>query len=110
MHLPNAGRAVVERSKVEGYLLALNHLEGGGKAAFFMRFGFTADRWHVLAEALRSHAEVHPVRSTTHSEYGTKYQVDGPIICPDGRLPMIRAVWIVDVGADIPRLVTAYPL
>lgn len=29
---------------------------------------------------------------------------------PDGRLPQVRAVWIVDTGKDTPRLVTAYPL
>ena len=46
----------------------------------------------------------------SESRFGTKYQIDGPLRCPDGRLPAIRSVWIVDVGTNYPRLITAHPL
>ena len=110
MNLPNAHNAIVERSKVIDYLLAVEHPEGGGKAEFFTRFGFTADEWEILAEALIAHARTHPVSSFSESKYGTKYRIDGPLPCPDGRAPSIRAVWIIDSGSDVPRLVTAHPL
>jgi len=110
VHLPNAINAYAERSKIVGYLLAFDHPEGGGKAEFFTRFGFTADEWQVLADALIAHAGTHPVSSTSESKYGTKYRIEGQIPCPDGRSPSIRAVWIIDTGADAPRLVTAHPL
>lgn len=110
MNLPNASDAVVEPSKITAYLLAIDHSEGAGKATFFARFGFTLDEWERLADELISHAREHPVTSRAVSPYGTKYLVDGPIRCPDGRMPTIRAVWIIDRGATAPRLVTAYPL
>jgi len=31
-------------------------------------------------------------------------------MAPDGRSPLVRAVWLVESGEDVPRLVTAYPL
>ncbi|HEY5893971.1 MAG TPA: hypothetical protein VIT91_12140 [Chthoniobacterales bacterium] len=110
MNLPNALRAAVERRKIADYLLAFDHPEGSGKAEFFTRFGFTADDWEVLACALIEHARTHPISSTSESKYGIKYRIDGPIRCPDGRSPSIRAVWVIDTGADAPRLVTAHPL
>ena len=109
MNLPNAINAYVERSKIVDYLLAIDHPEGSGKAEFFTRFGFTADKWQVLADALIAHARTHPVSSMSESKYGTKYRIDGAIHCPDGRAPSLRAVWIIDAGADAPRLVTAHP-
>lgn len=32
------------------------------------------------------------------------------MLTPDGRLPQVRSVWIVDSGKEVARLVTAYPL
>ena len=110
MNLPFADRAKVEQSKIVDYLLAFDHPEGAGKAAFFTRFGFTASGWKILAEALITHAKIHSVSSHTESKYGTKYRIDGPISCPDGRTPLIRTVWIIDIGTDTPRLVTAHPV
>jgi hypothetical protein len=108
--LPNAAHAVVEESKITDYLLAFDHPEGSGKAEFFSSFGFVVTDWQVLARAFVDHAQSHPVSSVTRSSYGMKYRIDGPIQCPDGRSPLIRAVWIVDDGAQFPRLVTAHPV
>jgi uncharacterized protein DUF6883 len=110
VNLPFADRANVERSKVVDYLLAFDHPEGAGKAEFFTRFGFTASGWDVLADALIAHARMQSVSSRSDSKYGTKYRIDGPISCPDGRTPLIRTVWIIDTGTDTPRLVTAHPV
>jgi hypothetical protein len=110
VRLPKAENARVEQSKITDYLLAFDHPEGAGKAEFFTSFGFSVAQWQVLADALLAHARTHPVSSSSRSEYGTKYRIDGPISCPDGRTLTIRAVWIIDEGADSPRLVTAHPL
>lgn len=110
MNLPNAENAHVERSKIVDYLLALEHPEGAGKAEFFAHFGFTVDAWQLLAEALLAQARTHPVASMSETRYGTKYRIEGPVVCSDGRSPSIRTVWIIDSGADKPRQVTAHPL
>lgn len=109
VNLPNARAAIVERRKITNYLLAFEHPEGSGKAEFFTHFGFRAEEWEVLADALLIHARTHPVSSKSESEYGTKYRVEGAIVCPDGRSPFVRAVWIIDRGSEVPRLVTAHP-
>jgi hypothetical protein len=35
--------------------------------------------------------------------------VDGVLPTPSGQTPTVRTIWIVDAGADTPRLVSAYP-
>ena len=109
MKLPNAENARVDRDKVIGYLLNRAHPDGAGKAAFFERFGFSTEKWQLLADALRQHGQ-HPVVNSVESEYGIRYTVDGEIETPDGRRPTVRSVWIVEQGGKRPRLVTAHPL
>jgi len=42
--------------------------------------------------------------------FGTKYEIEGPLNCPDGRSPQVRTVWQVDTDELAPRLITAYPV
>lgn len=109
MKLPNCEQAVVARAKITEYLLSPIHRRGGSKAAFFLRFGFTVDRWEMFAEALRGHACAYDVASVTPTAYGRLYRIEGAIDTPDGRGPRVRSVWMVDTGADVPRLISAYP-
>ena len=108
--LPNVDHARIERAKILDYLLAVDHPEGAGKAIFFVRFGFAITNWETFADALIAHARLYQVTKMSESKFGAKYQIDGPLPCPDGRSPVIRAVWIVDAGTDFPRLITAHPL
>ena len=92
----------VEKLKVLDYLL--NKDKSRGKAAFFMKMGFKASHWEILAQALEAQATSGTVSSTVESPYGTRYTVDGPIETPNKRLPMpnIRTVWIRESDIDIP--------
>ena len=110
MKLPNAGRAIVDESKVVEYLLSARHPDGRSKATFFSGFGFRGQRWVAFARALRDHGSHGEVTGVSRSDYGKRYSVDGAIETPDGRNPRIRTVWIVDSERDAPRLVTAHPL
>jgi len=110
MELPNADRAYVDREKITGYLLNTQHRYGVHKARFLVEFGFRAEAWSVLAGALREHGQRHAVAGKTESEFGTRYEVDGPLATPTGQRPRIRTVWQVDRGTEAPRLITAYPL
>jgi hypothetical protein len=108
--LPNGAQAVVPERKITNYLLSMTHRDGRSKAAFFLRFGFTPDRWEALADALRRHALDNDVVEREDTPFGTNYAIEGPLLTLDSRSPHVRVVWFIETGEQIPRLVTAYPL
>jgi Domain of unknown function (DUF6883) len=110
MKLPNHERATVPQPKIVDYLLSETHPIGRHKATVFLSFGFTADRWLDLSLALVRHAAEYEVTKAEDSPFGTRYVIEGIMPPPDSRSPLIRTVWFVDTGADVPRFVTAYPL
>ncbi|QQP89019.1 hypothetical protein IGS68_23930 [Skermanella sp. TT6] len=107
--VPNSHLAVVEESKIKGYLPSENHPTGRNKSAYFRSFGFRADSSSIFSDALLLHLGTSDFISATSSEFGTKYIVEGPLLTPDGRNPQIKVVWFVARSTIIPRLVTAYP-
>jgi hypothetical protein len=107
--LPNAQRAIVDLGKITAYLLNASHPDNGGKARFFGELGFVRTEPVTLGEALRAVAVEGDVVRQAESPHGRKFVVDGAIQGPRGRTASVRTIWIVDVGQDAPRLVTAYP-
>ena len=110
MKLPNAEAAVVERAKIEEYLLNVAHRFGASKARFFTHFGFHREAWEQLAQALLEHGQKHELKRTRKTGFGPRYEVEGKLNCPNGRRPLVRSVWQMDEGEIAPRLITAYPL
>jgi hypothetical protein len=110
MKLLRAELATVPEEKVTRYLLNAAHSAGGGKASFFLRFGFSVANWRRLAEALRQHARENEVVEVKETPYGKRYVVDGPLAAPDGTSLNIRTAWYIDAVGDAPRFVTAHPL
>jgi len=110
MKLPNNDKVQIPAAKVRDYLLSLTIRMAATKARFFMSFGFTPGRWQQLADALREHALANGVAQQKQTPFGIKWVVEGPLLTPDGRNPMIRVVWFARAGTTPPRLVTAYPL
>jgi hypothetical protein len=49
------------------------------------------------------------VESVITSPHGTKYIIDGLLQGTIGIQARIRTVWIIDIGEERPRFVTAYP-
>ncbi len=109
MKLPNAERAIVDSGKVTNYLLNAGHPDNGGKARFFVGLGFALSDPVRLIGALRAIAVAGDMVQQVDSPHGPLYVVDGPVESPGGKRPIVRTVWIVDTGQDLPRLVTAYP-
>ena len=107
--LPNAEHAMVPPLKITGYLLNDSHPTGGPKSAFLQRFGFLLARPDALEAALLAHALAHDVRMSITTSRGMKYEISGPMVCPDGRMPIVKTVWIVLNGETAPRFVTAVP-
>lgn len=110
MKLPHVEEAVVPQNKVENYLLHLGHPVGGGKAKFFLRFGFSREAWRVLADALRQHARENSVTESSSDADGVTYVVEGLLETPSGRKPRLRTVWLLETGELAPRFISAYPL
>lgn len=110
MKLPNVANALAPKEKIAGYLLSTTHRDGKHKAGFFLSFGFKAETWEELADALVNHARENNVVKEEPSPFGIRYVVEGAMPAPDGRSPNVRAVWFIDTGEDQPRFVTAYPL
>jgi hypothetical protein len=110
MKLPHRDAAVVAREKITGYLLSPAHRDGRGKHDFFVRFGFSPGAWETLRDALLGHAAEHEVTRVEDSPFGTRYVIEGTLAVPDGRGPLVRAVWFIEEGESVPRLVTAYPV
>ena len=107
--LPRASLAFVEAAKLTDYLLNPDHPVGGDKAAFLFRFGFRLDTWQILEAALLAHARDGHLIGERETVYGHHYTVEGRLLTPDGRNPVVRTAWMVALGEQRPRFVTAHP-
>jgi hypothetical protein len=47
---------------------------------------------------------------TEDSPFGKRDVIDGELSAPDRQNPLVRAIWFIETGEDVPYLVTAYPL
>jgi hypothetical protein len=106
--LPFAEQAVVPPRKITEYLLNPTHPEGGSKARFFHRRGYSLENVEQFRDALLALAETGEVIEVP-TEFGPKYIGSGVMIAPDGRGVGIRTVWMLRDGLPPPILVTAYP-
>ena len=96
--------------KVRNYLLKLDHPDGGPKATFFIKAGFSADRPDELALALKRHFMENPPTTKTHDRFGG-LRVTVERSCARRKATRQEfAVWTLDDGETAPRLITAYPV
>jgi hypothetical protein len=107
--LPYLDRAVVPEAKIANYLLSARHSGGRAKARFLEIFGFRAQDWHTLRDAVIAHATANDIAASHQTRFGTRYEIDGPLPTPDGRAPMVRVVRFVESQENVPRLVTLVP-
>ena len=109
MSLPNKQNSFVEDKKIVSYLLNLEHRDGGPKANFFFRFGFSLDDIEQFRTSLLNHAINRQVDTISEDEFGVTYTLTCEFETPDSRNPCIKSVWIINKGEERPRLVTAFP-
>jgi hypothetical protein len=107
--LPHLDRAVVPEAKIVNYLLSFRHSGGRAKARFLESFGFRAQDWRVLRDAIIAHGTANDITASYQTRFGMRYEIDGPLPAPDGRAPVVRVVWFVELQETIPRLVTLVP-
>ena len=103
------GKRWIAENKITKYLLNTEHLEGGGKAKFFIAHGFDPGAPGTMADAIYAHADVNDIIQSLACPHGTKSVVRCSIPTPDGRNPCIQVIWIRENGSAEQRFVTAYP-
>ena len=108
MRLPGANRAIIESAKIRDYLLNPDHPVGFSKAEFFLSMGFRAAEWALLAAAIRRQILISDAVPAPGAVHGRKFTVTGPLAGPYGFSRSVTTVWIIAVGTDAPRLITAY--
>lgn len=108
MRVPSWEQAVVDRRKLEEYLLSTTHPVGRFKARYFATLGYEPERWQELEADLRKTLDSDAAEAVD-GEFGTKFTIQGSIIGPNGREATVTTVWIILSDEDIPRFVTAYP-
>jgi hypothetical protein len=107
--LPNADKAIIDRDKIRGYVLSSTHPVGRFKAAFFGRFGYSAEKWMEFEQRLRELILSQDVAAVEETQYGRKYVVEGSIGTPAGKALEVVTVWVILKEQSIPRFITAYP-
>jgi len=108
MKLPNGDRAVVPEFKLRDFLPNEEHPVRPGHAVFFQRLlGVTRSNAHLLRGALLRAAVEGDTAPGQYSPYGIKHEVRFTMTGPR-RNYTILSVWIIEHGADAPRLVTAF--
>jgi hypothetical protein len=109
MRLPNRKQAYISPKKLREYLLSENHPVGRFKAKVFTAAGFREHNIDSLREGLLAIAYTNEVKEEIQVAHGRKYVLDGTLPSPAGSILHLRTIWMIDIGEDAPRLVTAYP-
>ncbi|MFI5020926.1 MAG: DUF6883 domain-containing protein [Alphaproteobacteria bacterium] len=108
--LPNSDRAVLDIRKIEDYCLSPMHPRGRHKARVF-RETLGVERgdavWlrDVLLRAARD-SEASPLAADV---WGSHWRVDATI-GRHGKRAVVRTIWIVRTGEDVPKFVTCWVL
>lgn len=110
MNLPNRENAFIQPQKLVGYLLSETHSVGSSKAKLLRSAGFNDENIDMLEQRLLEIARSQSVKEVITSPHGTKYITEGQVEAPNGYLIELRTVWIIDLGQEAPRFVTAYPI
>ena len=105
MKLPE--EVVISPEKLLHYLLLPR--EESDKSRFLATAGYTLANWEVLARDLRQLAQRHEISGTEISPYGTKYEVRGTLLGPNGHTLYVVTIWITLAATGETRLVTVFP-
>jgi hypothetical protein len=109
MMLPGSEHAVIDDAKVRDYLLSHEHVVGRFKAVFFEALGYSGAGWQRLRQDLVELCRTGVAVEGQASQFGIKYEVRGTLQGPFGRRAEVVTVWVILVGENIPRFVTAFP-
>jgi hypothetical protein len=109
MKMPDLYKAVIASEKIVRYLLDVDHPYGGSKARLLLSLGYSPAHWQQLEMDLRTAHLTEYVVETKQTNWGVRYEIVAPLTGPSGDTVVFRSVWQIDLGTDVPRLITMYP-
>jgi hypothetical protein len=109
MKVPHCERAIIKIEKLTKYLLNFDHPKGKSKAKLFQILGFDLANADELATQLLEIIFDNDYNETDETEYGVSYTIFANVIGPNGRIRLLKTVWMLPINSDIPHFVTAYP-
>jgi hypothetical protein len=109
MRIPNADKAIIAPEKLRDYLLNPAHRRGATKARLLLACGYRADAYTVLEADLRAQHLARDFALIKETRYGQRFEISTPLATPSGRRIVVRSVWQIDTGTQLPRLLTLYP-
>lgn len=105
--LPNYERAVIPRSKLEGYALDPAHDDGRHKARLFKSIlGFEKGDWQKLEKLILDELPYHEAVLSRVDKWGEFYSVSLPIVGLKGKTAVVQTIWKIETGTDFPSFVT----
>jgi hypothetical protein len=105
--LPNYQKAVIPRSKLEGYALDPGHTDGQHKARLFRSIlGFEKADWQKLEKIILDELPYHEAVLSREDQWGKFYSVSLPIVGLNGNTAIVQTIWIIGIGTDYPSFVT----
>lgn len=105
--MPNAITASTSQNKIQRYLLNSNHPVGKHKARVINSvLGYHFEIWNVLSDKIFDGIQKTDVSKIVETRFGTKYEIHLTVFGEKGRSLVLRTVWQVDKGSNIPRLIT----
>lgn len=108
--LPNGERAIVDIRKLADYCLDPDHPRGRHKARVFKTaLGIQQKDAGWLRSALLEAARSTEATELVSDSYGTRWRVDASV-SRQGKQAVIRSLWMVGTGDDVPRFVTCWIL
>ena len=100
---------IIEPKKLRDYLLNQSHPEGATKAGYLSELGYNQENYHILEFDLRNQHLTHDAQPGKVSIYGAKFEIVAPLIGPNGKLRLIRSVWMIRKYDTVARLITLIP-
>jgi hypothetical protein len=109
-HLPHSHEAILDIRKIEDYCLSPSHPRGRHKARVFreaLDLQQSDATW--LRDALLEAARSNEASEVAVDAWGTHWRLDA-IIRRHGKSAMVRPIWIVRTGENVPTFVTCWVL
>jgi len=108
--LPHAARAVIDIRKIEDYCLSPTHPRGRHKARVFREaLGLKQIDAQWLRQALLDGLRQEDAFELARDDLGVRFRVDVGL-ARHGKRVVVRTIWMVRSGEELPRFVTCWVL